>query len=69
MKGSHENLSVAEIMTANGDARWEVLHNMEILTNLLYLIRTQHEDAEKVKMYATLAETHAQAVSDWFRQN
>lgn len=67
MKGSHENLSVAETMTANGDSRYQILQNLEILTNLLYLIQAQHTEAEHVKLYATQAEIHAQAISDWFR--
>ena len=68
-KGLHETLSVTESMTANGAASWEVLNNLEVLRNLLYLIRVQHEQAENVKLYVTQAETHAEAVSDWFRHN
>jgi hypothetical protein len=49
-------------MTVNGDARRElVMRSLEVLSNLLYLIRIQSDEPLKVTEYAKLAETQVKA--------
>jgi len=61
----HANLSVFKCMTANGDARREVIiRSLEVLSNLFYLIRTQSDNPFKVTEYATLADAQIKLITE-----
>jgi hypothetical protein len=52
-------------MTPNSDARQEALNrNLEILLNLLYLIRMESNDPLKVTEYTAIAEKKARALAE-----
>jgi hypothetical protein len=52
-------------MKPNGDSRREAVNrSLEILRNLLYLIRMNSNDPLKVTEYALIAEDHARGIAE-----